>query len=62
MKSCAEELPPKGVVVNTSSANGLVQKLKREGNLWFAADGSMYVYYSPVAWEFVEADAKSKRG
>lgn len=26
------------------------QLLKRQGNLWFLADGSMYVYYRPTHW------------
>lgn len=24
--------------------------LKRQGSLWFFADGSMYVYYTPTHW------------
>ena len=27
-----------------------VQPLKRQGNLWFYPDGSMYVYYTPTHW------------
>jgi len=27
-----------------------VQKLKRQGNLWWLPDGSMYVYYRPTHW------------
>lgn len=27
------------------------QKLKRQGNLWFFPDGSMYVYYTPTHWK-----------
>lgn len=26
------------------------QPLKRHGNLWFFADASMYVYYTPTHW------------
>lgn len=26
------------------------QKLFRVGSLWFMADGSMYVYYTPTHW------------
>jgi hypothetical protein len=26
------------------------QDLQRIGNLWFLADGSMYVYYTPTHW------------
>ena len=24
--------------------------LKRQGNLWFVANGEMYVYYTPTHW------------
>ena len=48
--SCEVELPPNGLVVETTSPKGLVQRLKRSGSLWFVPDGSMYVYYTPVAW------------
>lgn len=51
---CAEALPPIGQVVMTKIDDDLglrnVQPLKRQGNLWFFADGSMYVYYSPTHW------------
>ena len=46
-----EELPPEGRVVVTRSESGMVQHLKRVSNLWFLADGSMYVYYNVVAWK-----------
>jgi hypothetical protein len=50
-------LPPDGLVVETviSDADGWrnEQRLKRSGNLWFLADGSMYVYYRPTHWRFV---------
>jgi len=26
--------------------------LKRQGNLWFYPDMSMYVYYTPTHWRF----------
>jgi hypothetical protein len=26
------------------------QMLRRQGNLWFFADNSMYVYYTPTHW------------
>jgi hypothetical protein len=32
----------------------MVKQLKRQGNLWFAPDGSMYVYYTPVFWKYAE--------
>lgn len=27
-----------------------IQPLKRDGNLWWLSDGSMYVYYTPTHW------------
>lgn len=49
-----EKLPPEGVVVETKidDRKGCrnVGKLKREKNLWFLQDGSMYVYYTPTHW------------
>ena len=27
------------------------QPLKRQGNLWFIPDDSMYVYYTPTHWK-----------
>lgn len=45
---------PEGVVVDTKidDAHGErnLAKLKRQGNLWFMPDGSMYVYYQPTHW------------
>lgn len=50
----AERLPPEGEVVETKidDTDGIrnEQKLKRQGQLWFFADGSMYVYYTPTHW------------
>lgn len=47
---------PEGVEVLTKidGANGVrnVQTLVRRGNLWFFADGSMYVYYTPTHWRW----------
>lgn len=47
-------LPPENVVVETKvdDERGLRngQTLKRQGNLWWAPDGSMYVYYTPTHW------------
>lgn len=49
--------PPDGLVVETviDDADGRrnKQRLKRSGNLWFLADGSMYVYYRPTHWRFI---------
>lgn len=45
---------PNGVVVSTKidDSNGVrnVQKLKRDGNLWWMPCGTMYVYYQPTHW------------
>jgi hypothetical protein len=43
-------LPSNGEVVDTISAGGLQQRLKRNGRLWFNEDGKTYVYYTPVFW------------
>ncbi|WP_433673757.1 hypothetical protein [Microbacterium gorillae] len=43
-------LPAEGVVVDTIGPAGVAQPLKRMGSLWFFADGSMYVYYTPAYW------------
>lgn len=43
-------LPPEGVLVDTISANGVAQPLKRRGGLWFIEDDSMYVYYEVKYW------------
>lgn len=48
-------LPENGVVVDTKvddeKGERNVQKLKRQGRLWFHADGSTYVYYTPTHWK-----------
>ena len=45
---------PQGVVVETKIDDGHgvrnVQKLYRDGRLWWLADGYMYVYYQPTHW------------
>jgi hypothetical protein len=50
----AERLPPDGVPVDTKIDDGKgvrnEQQLTRQGRLWFAPDGSMYVYYQPTHW------------
>lgn len=47
-------LPPNHLVVETKidDESGLrnQQELKRQNNLWFFPDGSMYVYYTPTHW------------
>jgi hypothetical protein len=49
------KLPPAGEIVMTKidDERGVRNEapLKRDGNLWFLADGSMYVYYSPTHWQ-----------
>ena len=48
---------PEGTVVMTiiSDENGLrnEQQLKRQNNLWWFPDGSMYVYYRPTHWKSI---------
>lgn len=50
----ANQLPPEGVIVETKIDDGRgcrnECKLKRQGRLWFFADDSMYVYYTPTHW------------
>jgi len=54
-KHTANELPPRGVVVNTiAPESGMEQTLKYSDNLWWAPDGSMYVYYTPSMWRFLD--------
>jgi hypothetical protein len=46
--NCADRLPPEGQVVEVPNNGGSL--LKRQGQLWFFPDGSMYVYYTPTQW------------
>ena len=50
------ELPPREQVVMTEDSGGNQQKLKRhnQGALWFFADGSGYVYYTPTRWRYLD--------
>lgn len=52
--SCADKLPVEATVVETKIDDSYgvrnEQTLKRMGRLWFFADGSMYVYYTPTHW------------
>lgn len=43
--------PDEGVVVRAMDSGGHVQLLTRIGNLWWFADGSMYVYFVPQYWQ-----------
>lgn len=56
-KSCSDELPPEGIVVNTKIDDGDGMRnegiLKRQGRLWFTPDGRMYVYYVPTHWHAI---------
>ena len=56
---------PEGVEVDTCirDANGHernVQALTRRGRLWFFPDMSMYVYYAPTHWRYVEPQASTE--
>ena len=44
-------LPKEGELVQTMNSTGVVQLLRRKGHLWFHADYSMYVYYTPTMWK-----------
>ncbi len=52
--SCDEVLPVDGLTVMTKIDDRKgwrnEQPLKRQGNLWFLPDGSMYVYFTPTHW------------
>jgi hypothetical protein len=52
---CTDDLPAEGRTVMTKidDENGRrnEQALKRQGNLWWYPDGSMYVYYTPTHWK-----------
>jgi hypothetical protein len=56
--SCKTALPDDGIVVLTKidDEKGTRNEapLKRQGNLWFFKDGSMYVYYTPTHWKQLE--------
>jgi len=56
----AVELPPEGVVVDTKIDDANCcrneQPMKRRGRLWWFADDSMYVYYTPTHWKYVVED------
>ncbi len=54
MKWQTTDNAPEGEVVETKidDKDGVRNqtKLKRQGNLWFYPDMSMYVYYTPTHW------------
>lgn len=51
---CEDRLPLQGEIVETKiddeKGERNIQKLKRQGRLWFFPDDSMYVYYTPTHW------------
>ncbi len=51
---CTDRLPPKDEIVETKidDAQGVrnVGTLRRMNRLWFVADKSVYVYYTPTHW------------
>lgn len=53
----SSQLPPEGVVVETkihdASGPRNVTTLKYSSNLWWAPDGSIYVYYTPTHWRHI---------
>lgn len=60
--STNSSIPFSGEVVDTKIDDGDSKRnetrLKREGNLWFFPDGSMYVYYKPTHWKYLDTDSK----
>ena len=48
------ETAPENVLVLTKIDDGQgvrnEQPMKRQGRLWWIADGAMYVYYEPTHW------------
>ena len=46
----ARELPPNGAEVEAMDGGGHIQRLVRDGNLWWFPDRSMYVYFVPQFW------------
>ena len=55
-KKTINELPKEHVVVETKICDAKGErahaKLKRDGNMWFLPDSSMYVYYVPTHWRY----------
>lgn len=61
-KTITENEPPQGVPVMTKiddeKGSRNEQVLKRQGRLWFFADGSMYVYCVPTHYRADEGTVK----
>ena len=57
--SVENELPPDGTVVMAKTDDGKYARneaeLIRKGNLWYLPNMSMYVYYKPTHWKFINA-------
>lgn len=57
------ETAPENMLVMTKidDADGCrnEQTLKRQGRLWWTADGGMYVYYTPTHWRATEQTGES---
>ena len=63
-KSAVSFQAPEGVEVETKidDADGCrnVTTLMRKGNLWWAPDGSMYVYYRPTHWRRLSSETEAR--
>lgn len=48
---------PIGTIISTKIDDGNgsrnEQRLKFDGKLWWLADGTMYVYYTPTHWDYI---------
>lgn len=58
-------LPPEDEIVHTRINDGHGQPrnealLRRQGNLWFFPDYSMYVYYRPTEWAPLTEEGKAQ--
>lgn len=53
-----DDFPVEDTVIETSSPGGLRQTLIYSKGLWWFPDKSMYVYYVPQAWRYVEVSSK----
>lgn len=52
--SSSERLPENGREVKAMDSGGNVTTLVYDRNLWWFPDYSMYVYYVPEKWAYVE--------
>ena len=55
---CSEQLPPEDVLVHTCIIEGgdirMDSKLTRVRSMYYIEDKSMYVYYAPTHWAYIE--------